>query len=86
MDGTLCIKAQRRRLWGMAGRQYTITYSIRDWSGNLYNGNGLFRRTVEVRPIWRWSPTCVSASIRASAIDALAPTYAANPDPSLANG
>jgi hypothetical protein len=80
-DGTLCLKAQRRRIWGRSSRLYTITYKIQDWAGNLYNTNGLFRRTVEVRPIWRWSPTCVSAPVRASAIDGLAATYAANPDP-----
>jgi hypothetical protein len=80
-DGTLCVKAQRRRIWGRSSRLYTITYTIQDWAGNKYNGDGLFRRTVEVRPIWKWSPTCVGATVRSTAAAALAQTYAANPDP-----
>jgi hypothetical protein len=48
--GTMCVKAQRRRLWGRSVRRYVISYSIHDWSGNAYGGSveGLFTRWVDV--------------------------------------
>jgi hypothetical protein len=51
IGGTMCVRAQRRRIWGRSSRTYSITYKIQDWSGNLYNGDGLFTRQVEVRDL-----------------------------------
>jgi hypothetical protein len=49
IGGTMGIRAQRRLIWGRSSRTYSITYKIQDWSGKMYDGDGLCTHEVDVR-------------------------------------
>jgi hypothetical protein len=54
----MCVRAQRRRMWGRSTRRYSISYAISDWSGNRYqgNGDGLFTRYIDVSDLTPMTP------------------------------